>query len=311
MRGRVRRSTLAAVGGLLAVALAFAVLLGLGQGGLLGGGPTSPPGSTVTVVAVGDIGVCDSNRDSATATLAAQTTGTILALGDIAYPDGTAANFSQCFEQSWGRLKDRIRPTPGNHEYNTPDAAPYFAYFGSAAGRPGEGWYSFDVGAWHVVSLNSNCNQIEGGCKAGSPQEQWLRQDLADNPAQCTLAFWHAPRFSSGREHGGTKDVADLWSALTDAGAEVVLTGHEHLYERFAPMDADGEKDEARGLREFVVGTGGAESYRFGRSRGGSEARIDDTPGVLKLTLGATSYSWDFVPVTADGKGDSGTDRCH
>jgi len=306
-----RWPTIAAVGGVLAAAVALGVVL-LMDSGLVGGDEpqTAPqlPGPTVTVLAVGDIGVCDSRRDDGTARLAEQTSGTILGLGDIAYPDGTESDFRECFGSSWGNLKSRIRPAPGNHEYRTSDAAPYFSYFGSAAGDPDEGWYSFDLGDWHLIALNSNCEDV-GGCDEGSPQEEWLRADLAANESRCTLAFWHAPRFSSGERHGSTREVDDLWRALAEADADVVLAGHEHLYERFEPLDADGDPD-ADGMRQFVVGTGGAELYEFDRPRRGSEVRIEDAYGLLKLTLAPASYSWEFLTVDEDDEGDSGTDQC-
>lgn len=310
MPNGLRWQAIAAAGGVLAAAVALGVVLLMGSGPVGGADPQTGPaeGSTVSVLAVGDIGVCDSRRDDGTAALAERTSGTILGLGDIAYPNGAQRDFRECFGSSWGNLKSRIRPVPGNHEYQTPDASPYFSYFGSAAGEPGEGWYSFDLGDWHIIALNSNCEDV-GGCDAGSPQEEWLRADLAANESRCTLAFWHAPRFSSGKEHGGTRDVEDLWRALAEANADVVLAGHEHLYERFEPLNADGDPD-ASGVRQFVVGTGGADLYEFGRPRRGSEVRIDDAYGLLKLTLAPTSYSWEFLTVDEDHEGDSGTDQC-
>jgi 3',5'-cyclic AMP phosphodiesterase CpdA len=197
---------------------------------------------------------------------------------------------------------------PGNHEYRTDGAEPYFDYFGSRAGEPGKGWYSFDVGEWHVVALNSNCDDV--GCDEGSEQERWLRADLEANDARCALAFWHAPRFSSGGKHGGTKSVEDLWQALLDDGAELVLSGHEHLYERTAPLDAEGNVDEAGGVRQFVVGTGGGEFYGLGERIEGSEAALVDANGVLRMTLQPGSYDWEFLPVEADGPTDAGSAEC-
>ncbi len=186
-------------------------------------------------------------------------TGTVAVLGDTAYENGTPDEFARCYEPTWGRHKARTRPAVGNHEYGTPGAAGYFAYFGAAAGEAGKGWYSYDLGAWHVVALNSNCSLV--GCQAGSEQEQWLRADLAANGARCTVAYMHHPRFSSGNVHGGSSAVDPLWRALEADGAELVLAGHDHDYERFAPQTASGALDVERGVRQFVVGTGGRPLY--------------------------------------------------
>jgi hypothetical protein len=181
------------------------------------------------LVAVGDIASCSSDGDEATAALLDGLSGTIATLGDHAYRSGTPQEFADCYDPSWGRHKDRTRPAPGNHDYETSGAAGYFDYFGAAAGEPGKGYYSYDLGTWHIVVLNSNCSQV-GGCGEGTPQEQWLREDLAAHPATCTLAYWHHPLFSSGTEHGGNESMQPVWQALYDAGADVVLAGHEHNY---------------------------------------------------------------------------------
>jgi hypothetical protein len=263
----------------------------------------------MVVLAVGDIAHCDVTEDEAVARLVDTLPGPVLLLGDIAYPAGTAEQFERCFDPAWGRYRERLRPAPGNHEYGTAEAAGYFGYFGAAAGERGKGWYSFDVGEWHVIALNSNCAAV-GGCGAGSEQERWLREDLARSTARCTLAFWHHARFSSGGTHGSDPVTGDLWRALADVGAEVVLTGHEHNYERFAPLDPAGRVDPERGIRQFVVGTGGRSHYGFGVPREGSEVRAGSTFGLLELTLAADDYRWRFVPVADESFTDAGEGRC-
>ena len=206
--------------------------------------PTSTPGgSSVVILAAGDIANCDGTGDEATAQLLDNLPGTVLTLGDNAYPDGTAQQFNDCYNPTWGRHKARTRPSPGNHDYHVPGAADYFAYFGSAAGEAGKGYYSFNLGAWHLIALNSQLDSA-----AGSVQEQWLRTDLAANQKTCVLAYWHYPRFNSG-SHGNNTKTQPFWQALYDYGADVVLSGHEHLYERFAPQKPDGTADATRGLR--------------------------------------------------------------
>jgi len=260
------------------------------------------------VLAAGDIAHCDSDGDEQTAQLLAANAGSILLLGDIAYPGGSAEDFEECFDPSWGAHKARMFPSPGNHEYHTLGAEGYFDYFGGVAGDPDEGWYSFELGDWHVVSLNSNCDAI-GGCGASSAQGEWLAQDLAANPSTCTLAFWHHPRFSSSTKHGSDDEYEDLWEILDEHDADVVLVGHDHGYERFAPQDKDG-KASADGMREFVVGTGGAERYDQGSAEPNSEKRDDGSWGVLKLTLRPAGYDWQFLPVAGDDLDDSGSASC-
>jgi acid phosphatase type 7 len=232
----------------------------------------------------------------------------VLALGDIQYQDATHAKFLASYDRSWGRLKEITRPVPGNHEYRIPGASGYFEYFGAAAGDPAEGYYSFDLGAWHVVALNSNCAAVEG-CDEGSPQERWLRADLAANPARCTLAFWHYPRYSSGT-HGSDRAYRPFFQALYDSGADVVLVAHDHDYERFAPQDADGGRDDVRGIPQFVVGTGGRSLRTFPRIEPNSEARDRSTFGVLELTLGSDAFAWRFRPAVGTFT-DAGSARCH
>jgi uncharacterized repeat protein (TIGR01451 family) len=206
-------------------------------------------------------------------------------------------------------VKPLIHPAVGNHEYLTAGAAGYFQYFGAAAGDPTQGYYSFDIGSWHLIALNSNCSKV-GGCGPGSPQETWLRRDLEAHPADCTLAYWHHPRFSSG-EHGSFVSTQPLWQALYDAGTELVLSGHDHDYERFAPQTAAGVADAGRGIRQFVVGTGGRNRYALGPAIANSEARDATTFGVLELTLHPAGYDWRFVPEAGGGFADAGSASCH
>jgi hypothetical protein len=262
----------------------------------------------VKLLAAGDIASCDSSGDEQTANLLDRMPGTILALGDLAYDDGTLEEFEECYDPTWGRHKARTRPVPGNHEYNSDDAAGYYAYFGSAAGDPSRGYYSYDLGRWHVVALNSNCSEI-GGCGRTSPQGRWLAEDLAANPTACTLAYWHHPRFSSSENHGSSTLMRDLWAVLMENGADVVLSGHDHNYERFGPQDADGNATPI-GLRSFVVGTGGRSHYGFDDPESNSEVRNGTAYGLLELTLRPVSYDWRFVPVQGQSFTDSGTGAC-
>jgi len=268
-----------------------------------------PPGSDPVLVGAGDIASCGSSGDEATANLLDGISGTVFTTGDNVYESGTASEFANCYAPSWGRHKNRTRPSAGNHDYGTSGATGYFSYFGSAAGTAGKGYYSYNLGAWHIIVLNSNCGDI-GGCGAGSAQEQWLRADLAANPATCTVAYWHRPRFSSGAA-GNSAGVKPLFKALYDYNADVVLAGHDHDYERFAPQDADGNLDTARGIREFVVGTGGAFHTGTGSTKPNSQVFNNDTFGVLKLTLRSTSYDWQFIPVPGRTFTDSGSASCH
>jgi hypothetical protein len=264
----------------------------------------------VVLIGAGDIADCSKLEGAeATAKLLEANPGTVMALGDLAYPDGTAENF-KCYDQTWGRVKARTRPAVGNHEFHSSGASYYFQYFGTAAGDPKTGYYSYELGTWHVVVLNSECKEV-GGCGAGSPQEKWLRADLAAHPAGCTLAYFHKPRFSSGLNHGDDLEVAPLWQALYDANAELVLNGHDHDYERFAPQDPNGKADPQRGIREFVVGTGGKSHREFGPAKPNSEVRNHDAYGVLKLTLKPTGYDWQFLPESGKSFTDSGSGNCH
>lgn len=262
------------------------------------------------LVGAGDIADCrDLSGAEATAKLLDQTPGTVFAAGDLAYPDGSKENFV-CYDKTWGRAKSRTRPAPGNHEFHSSGATPYFDYFGAAAGDPKTGYYSYNLASWHIIVLNSECQDV-GGCGPGSPQEKWLRADLAAHPAACTLAYWHKPLFSSGGTHGNDLESQPLWKALYDFHADVVLNGHDHDYERFAPQSPDGVADPARGIREFVVGTGGKNHRPFGIPKPNSEVRDATTFGVLKLTLRPHSYQWQFLPEPGKSFSDFGSAPCH
>jgi acid phosphatase type 7 len=274
--------------------------------------PAAPvaPSPDPVLVGAGDIAGCASPGDEATAQLLDAIGGTVFTAGDNAYPNGAVSDFMACYDPSWGRHKSRTRPAPGNHDYATRSGAGYYGYFGPAAGEPGRGYYSYDLGSWHVVALNSNCAAV-GGCDAGSPQEQWLRQDLAASDKPCTAAYWHHPLFTSGATHASAVSMRPLFQALYDHDAEVLISGHNHNYERFAPQDPGGGRDDARGIRQFVAGTGGLSHYAFGATKPNSEVRNADTFGVLKLTLRSNSYEWEFVPQAGKGFTDSGSSRCH
>ena len=291
------------------------VLMG-GVGGLLlaaacgGSAETSAsPPSPVTIVAAGDIADCGSDGTQfpeaiRTAALVQPADALVLTLGDNTYPIGAPAEFADCFSPTWGQFKERIRPSPGNHDYITMDAGGYFGYFGALAGPSGRGYYSFDAGAWHVVSLNSNVDAAPG-----SPQHAWLQNDLAASKARCTLAYWHHPVFSSG-PHGSDPRMAEIYRLLHSAGADIVLVGHDHIYERFAPQDADGRSDPQNGVRSFTVGTGGARLYSIRTPQPNSEYRDSSSYGVLRLTLADGSYRWTFVPVNGASR-DEGAAVCH
>jgi len=256
------------------------------------------------LVGAGDIAYCDRNTDDATARLLDHIPGTVFTVGDNVYPGATAAEFERCYTPSWGRHRQRTRPSPGNHEWDVEGGAPYFAYFGANAGQPGRGYYSYDLGAWHIVVLNSNIDM-----SAGSTQLDWLRSDLAATGARCALAYWHHPRFTSSQSDPNPVTLA-AWEALYAAGVEVVLGGHEHNYERFAPQTPAGARDTARGIRQFVVGTGGAIMHPFGAAHPLSEKR-GITFGVLALQLHPDRYDWRFVSALGTGFEDSGSTPCH
>jgi calcineurin-like phosphoesterase family protein len=259
------------------------------------------------MVGAGDIASCTTPNPAAesTAMLLDRIDGTVFTAGDNAYnTPGHADPFQSCYAPTWGRHLARTRPVAGNHEYEVPGAATYFQYFGDRAGPAGLGYYSYAVGPWTVIALNS---EIPSG--PASPQLQWLRSELTSHPTSCTAVIWHRPLFSSGR-NGDNPDMIDVWRALYDLNVEIVINGHDHSYERFAQQDPDGRPDPARGIREFVVGTGGAPLYEFPRVRANSEVR-SATWGVVRFTLATGSYSWEFVPVDGSSFHDSGTGTCH
>jgi hypothetical protein len=267
--------------------------------------PTGPSAGAAIFVGAGDIARCDNDGATQTAALLDLIPGSVFTAGDNAYESGTAEEFRDCYAPTWGRHKDRTHPAPGNHDYNSPGALSYFDYFGAAAGTRGLGYYSFRLGTWTIFSLNS-----ETDTRAGSAQTTWLAGQMALRSAsQCTLAIWHRPLYSSG-PHGNNADLRDVWKALYDAGADVVLNGHDHLYERFAPQDADGRGDAARGIREFIVGTGGATLHVPGPPRPNSEVLLPGVWGVLKLTLSDGDYQWEFRTVTGT-TADAGSGVCH
>lgn len=272
--------------------------------------PISPASPVAAVlVGAGDIASCASGGDERTAKLLDSIAGTVFTAGDNAYERGRLDEFVRCFAPSWGRHKARMRPAIGNHDYLTKGGQGYFTYFGAAAGEPSKGYYSYTLGAWHVIVLNSNCVHA-GGCHKGSRQEQWLRAELQAHSTVCALAYWHHPRFSSG-PHGNAPSVGPFWDALYQAGTELVVNGHDHLYERFAPQAPDGSLDPDRGIRQFTVGTGGRSLYSVKRLQRNSVLRSTQTFGVLKLTLHPTSYLWQFVSAPTGRVLDKGDSPCH
>lgn len=298
------------------------ILTALALAAAAGAAPAAQPAPVaahLTVYAAGDIADCRYARaefagaaQTASIIAAGDPHALVLSLGDHTYPNGTAAEFRDCYAPTWGKFKARTRPTVGNHEYYSGTANGYYEYFGNAAGPRGRGYYSFDMGGWHFISLNSHLGAAEH-----QRQLLWLKDDLAAHPARCTLAYWHAPLYSSGG-HPQSDHMREAWRLLHGAGVELVLSGHDHDYERFAPMDADGKPDTARGMRQFVVGTGGAFLTPFRWIVDHSEARHNWRLGVLKLVLKDNGYEWEFL--AADGvrpeshereAGDSGAASCH
>jgi hypothetical protein len=263
---------------------------------------TSVPTSSGSVVLVGagDIANCSRSQDELTAQLLDNIPGTVFTAGDNAYVDGTYTEYINCYDPTWGRHKSRTKPSPGNHEYLTSGAAGYFQYFNSTPS-----YYAYNLGSWRIYSLNS-----EISVSATSAQATWLQDDLATNPAQCVMAYWHKPRWASGSNHGDNSAMQAIWQILYNAGAELVINGHEHHYERFAPMNASGAA-VSQGLREIIAGTGGAALYPFGTPKAASQVRNNTAYGVLKLTLHPSSYDWEFVPIAGATFTDSGSTDCH
>jgi LysM repeat protein len=296
------RFLISLIGGFLLVLLSWGAQSLLARPAL----QTSAP----VIVAAGDISNCSNYQDEETARLVeAVPEATVLTLGDNAYEVGSLQEYNECYGPTWGRFLARTKPAAGNHEYGAGNASGYFTYFGAAATplEPGcttdcKGYYSFDLGAWHLIALNSEIDT-----NPGSDQEQWLRADLAAHPNVCTLAYWHRPRWSSGREGGA---APALIQALYDYGADVVLVGHEHHYERFAPQTPQGALDPERGVRQFTVGTGGAPLRDFRFIQPNSEARNAETWGILKMTLHPDRYDWEFIPIAGQSFRDSGSAPC-
>ena len=274
-----------------------------------------PPGTPEVFIGAGDIAACgiEATTDHVrmSGAILDTTPGTVFAAGDEAYPAGSVKDYATCYAPYWGRFKKRTHPVPGNHDYDTPGAAGYFGYYGVAAGDSTRGWYSFELGAWHIVMLNSNFHDAKNHIPKAA-ELAWLQADLAAHPSRCTLAMWHHPRFSSGTTHGSDTLMTPLWQVLYDAGADVIVNGHEHNYERFAPQGPDGTLDTLRGIREFVAGTGGSGFYHFGPPIANSQDTTTQH-GLLKLTLYDSAYHWDFIPIPAYAHphADSGTALCH
>lgn len=255
--------------------------------------------ASVVMVGAGDIASCSNNNDTSTAKLLASISGTVFNLGDNTYESGTPTEYTNCYNPTWGQYKSRTKPVPGNHDYKTSGASGYFNYFGVAK------YYAYNLGDWRIYALNSEIDT-----SATSAQATWLKNDLAKNPKQCVMAYWHRPRWSSGKVHGSDSKTQALWAILYDAKAELVVAGHEHNYERFAPMNKSGTA-VTTGLQEIVAGTGGESHYAFGTILPASRARNANTYGVLKLTLNSGSYSWKFIPVAGQSYTDSGSINCH
>ena len=267
------------------------------------------PGAAITLSGAGDIAVCGGTGDEATAALLGDLPGWVVTAGDNAYDNGSPEAFERCYGPSWGRHRGRTFPAPGNHDFDTAGAAGYFGSFGERAGDPRAGWYGVDLGTWRLVVLASDCADV-GGCGPESDQGRWLAAQLERHPGGCLVAIWHHPLFSTG-EHGPTPAVTPFWEVLHAAGAELVVNGHEHSYERFAPLDPDGRPDPDTGIRQFVVGTGGVALRGFPREDPRSEVRDGSTHGVLRLDIRDGAYDWAFIPVEGGSFTDSGSGTCH
>lgn len=321
---------LAIFGALAFLALAFWTIEPVFRGGSetngTGDAPVVTPAGTASatdpvLVGAGDIAACTQENDEKTAALLDKVVATgaeggvetvVFTAGDNAYENGTLEEFEQCYGPSWGRHKERTRPATGNHEYATGNADGHFQYFGEAAGEPGAGYYSFDLGTWHIIVLDTGDHCQIVTCAVGSAQEEWLRADLAEHQAFCTLAIWHDPLFTSGPRAGSARFLVPFWRALYEHGAEVIVNGHEHNYERFAPQTGDGVLDTAHGIRQFVVGTGGNGHRSLDVPHAPhSEVADDTTYGVIQLTLHPTGYDWRFIPIAGATFQDSGRGECH
>ncbi|HLC79773.1 MAG TPA: metallophosphoesterase [archaeon] len=268
-----------------------------------------PLANDVNFSGAGDIASCESVGDEKIAQLLDVQNGTVFTLGDNVYEAGSASEFSNCYEPSWGRHKLRTMPSVGNHEYYTSRAKGYYDYFGSVAGDSSRGYYSYDIGKWHAIVLNSNCASV-GGCLQGSAQYRWLLDDLELNKdVKCTVAYFHHPRYSSGSEHGDSTFMQDIWAALYNGGTDIVLAGHDHDYERFAPMDSLGNIN-SQGMRSFVVGAGGKSLRPFGNISQNSEVQEFGSFGILRLELKPSGYEWEFISVQGQSFTDSGSGQC-
>ena len=313
MRSKLAAMLLALAANLALTATAGAMTSTLNDAGTAAGalspntaGNTLASTSTVTLVGAGDIASCTSGADSKTAQTIAGIPGIVFTAGDNVYPDGSASNYKNCYSPSWGSLKSRTMPVPGNHDYYlNPGAAGYFSYFGSAAGPTGLGYYAYDAGAWRIYALDSEYGPTSSGY---ANEYAWLQNDLATNPTQCVLAIWHRPAFSTG-PHGNSSRMAKFFQLLYASGAEIVINGHDHMYERYAPMDGTGTA-QANGVREFVVGTGGASLYAYKTTSPLIAVRNNRSHGVLRLDLSPGSYTWHFIPSTGTFT-DSGSGTCH
>jgi acid phosphatase type 7 len=271
---------------------------------ILGGSDLAP-----VVIAAGDIASCNSSGDELTSRLVESIPGTLITLGNNAYQNGTERDYEKCFNPSWGQFLSRMKPAIGNLDYNTAGAEAFFDYFSTILGETDEAYYSYEVGNWQVIALDSNCVTV--GCGVNSAQSRWLKSELQGSKSKCTLVYMHHPLFSSGRISGSNKQVEPLWQVMYDSGVDVVLSAHERNYERFAPQTPQGRLDTAKGIREFVVGTGGRGLYGFGPAIPNSEVRNVSALGVLKLNLASDNYSWQFVPVAGKTFTDTGTEKCH
>lgn len=252
------------------------------------------------------------NSMATAALLDANPSATVFADGDLAYNNGRDQDFTKSYDPTWGRARARTIPVLGNHEYSTLNAAGYFSYFGPAAGDPTKGYYSMNLGSWHIVVLNSECTNVSGGCGAGSPQEVWLKNDLASHTQTCSLALWHEPYYTSSSVIVPNTSMQPIWQDLRNYNADLVVNGHAHNYERFAPQDANASLDTARGITEIVAGTGGDSHFAFNSTIApNSLVRNSTTYGVLQLTLHASSFDFQFVPQAGQTFTDSGTQACH
>lgn len=315
MRRPITIAVLLLVLAVAAIAILAFVLLTGEPGGSPGASESAPAADEAVFVGAGDIAECPTEGDEATAAIldevvSANPDAVVFTTGDNAYPDGSYEEYLECYEPSWGRHKERTRPAVGNHEFMQTQAEGYHRYWGDAGGPFDLYYYSFDLDGWHVVVLNSECHRV--GCEFGSDdgeQVEWLDADLEESDAECTIAIWHTPRWSSGR-YGSDREYDTLWRVLYDHGAEIVLNGHEHLYERFEPMRPDGTLDSERGITQFTIGTGGGNLRRFRDLADHSAARGSEH-GVLQLTLGDGTYGWEFLAVEGASFTDAGRGTCH